>query len=69
MSEHTKSIDDLIPIAMKEATRQVAILGKETETRSGIDGKLFNWDFHTEFYHAAMNRMTIEKGLRVSFNV
>lgn len=69
MSEHIKSIDALIPMAIEEANRQVAILGKETETRPGVDGVPFNWDFWTEFYHADMNRMAIEKGLRVSCNV
>jgi len=68
MSEHIKSINDLIPIAIKEANHQVAMLGKETEIRIGVDGKPFNWDFFTEFYHATMDRMTIEKGLRVNFN-
>ena len=64
MSDYVRSIDNLIPIAKKEATRKVAILGKETEIRSGADGKSFNWDFWTEFFHAAMNRMAIEKGFR-----
>jgi hypothetical protein len=64
MTDYEKSIDALIPAAEKEATKKVAILGKETEVRPGVDEKSFNWDFWTEFFHAAMNRMAIKAGLR-----
>ncbi len=64
MDEHEKRINSLIPVAEKEAIMNVKLLGKESEMRPGVDGKPFNWDFWTEFYHAAMNRMAIEAGLR-----
>ena len=64
MTDYEKSINALIPAAEKEARMKVTILGKETEERPGVDDKPFNWDFWTEYFHAAMNRMAIEAGLR-----
>jgi hypothetical protein len=58
------NINALIPAAEKEATEKVKLKKKVSEERPGVDGKPFNWCFWTEYYHVAMNRMAIEKGLR-----
>lgn len=64
LTDYEKSINALIPAAEKEATRKVAIWEEKNEPRIGADGKNFNWDFWTEFFHRAMNRMAIKAGLR-----
>lgn len=67
MSDYENSINALIPAAKKEATQKVAALGKKSEERTFGSGKTketFTWDFWTEYFHSAMNRMAIEAGLR-----
>lgn len=63
-------IDALIPIAEKEAIKKVNELGKNKERRAGIFDKVsgkyqyYNYCFFTEYFHAAMKRLTAEAGLR-----
>jgi len=64
MSEYEQNINSLIPFAEKEAHRKVTELGKKREPRTGKDGKLFYWDFWSEFFHAAMNSMSRKEGYR-----
>ena len=73
-NDHTKTIDTLIPQAELEATKMVADLGEDYETRKRVIGKnksgedaftKYKHCFFTEFFHEAMNRLTKERGLRV----
>lgn len=64
MPNYERDINELIPAAEKEATQKVSLLGKESEVRPGVDGLPYKWSFWTEIYHAAMNRMAFEAGLR-----
>jgi hypothetical protein len=63
-AEYEKAINDLIPIASFRANALVKKLGKSVDERSGVDGKPFNHDYWTEFFHREMNIMTVEIGLR-----
>ena len=62
--ERESEINSLIPEAEKEASCKVLKLKNKTEYRIGSDGKKFKWNFWSEFFHAAMNRMAIERGFR-----
>jgi hypothetical protein len=62
--DYQKSINALIPLAEKEANKRVSELGRKTEERIGVGNQIFNWDFFTEYFHEAMNRMAKEAGIR-----
>lgn len=62
---HKEKINALIPIAEKKANEMVEILGVEGRQSVGVDGRLFQWDYFTEHFHLAMDRLAREKGLRV----
>lgn len=64
MNEYEKAVDALIPKAAKEARLKVVNLGIASEKRPGFDGRTYNHCFFTEFFHKAMNRLTIKAGLR-----
>ena len=64
MKTYKDKVDALVDFAEKAAQKRVKKLGKETEERIGKDGKPFNWDFFTEFFHEEMNMMYREKELR-----
>ena len=64
MKKYRDKIDALVPFAEAEAQKRVKEYGKEVEERIGKDGKPFNWDFFTQFFHEEINRMCREKGLR-----
>jgi len=64
MKTYKDKVDALVDFAEKAAQKRVKKLGKETEERIGKDGKPFNWDFFTEFFHEEMNMMCREKELR-----
>ena len=64
MSKYQDDINALISFAEKEATNKVTALGKKNETRIGKGGQKFKWDFWSEYFHDAMNRMAVEQGLR-----
>lgn len=64
MTEYEKNINSLIPAAELEASEMVASLGISSESRNGANGQPYNHCFWTEFFHKAMNRMTLERGLR-----
>ena len=64
MKKYKDKVDALVDFAEKAAQERVKKLGKETEERIGKDGKPFNWDFFTEFFHEEMDRMCKEMGLR-----
>ena len=64
MKKYKDTVDALVDFAEKAAQERVKKLGKETEERIGKDGKPFNWDFFTEFFHEEMDRMCREKELR-----
>jgi len=66
-------IDKLIPLAEREARREVFQLGRMTEERTRIipgkpgekeDAAIYNYCFFTEFFHKTMTRLAIENGLR-----
>jgi hypothetical protein len=61
MTEYEKDIKALIPLACKEA--QERSWGMKNVLRPGKDGD-FKWDFWTEYYHEAMNRLAAEHGVR-----
>lgn len=61
---YEKAINDLIPLAVKEARASVNMLGLKTTKRSGTDGKFYNHCFFSEFFHREMKRLAIENGLR-----
>jgi hypothetical protein len=62
--DRARKINELILIAEKEAKAKVASLGKAFEIRPGKDKKPWKYDFFTQFFHEAMDRMTIEAGIR-----
>ena len=64
MKTYKDKVDALVDFAEKAAQERVKKLGKKTEERIGKDGKPFNWDFFTEFFHEEMDRMCREKELR-----
>jgi hypothetical protein len=64
MKNHIDSINALIPKADAEARRKVLRTGRVNEKRVGVDGISCSWDFFTEYFHEAMNRMTAQEGLR-----
>ena len=64
ITDHERSIEDLMPQAEKEAKAKVSKLGKSSEVRPGVDGRTYNHCFFTEFFHLAMTRLAIERGIR-----
>ena len=64
MKTYRDKIDALVPFAERAALKRVKEYGKEVEERIGKDGKPFNWNFFTEFFHEEMDRMCREKELR-----
>lgn len=71
--QYEKQINALIPAAELEAKKRVRELGKFFEMRESrvpsalgkqVRDRLFKWSFEAEFFHAAMNRMAAEQGLR-----
>jgi len=62
--EYERSINLLIPMAMREAFLRKDALGKKFERRQGADHRKYNHCFITQFFHEAMNRLAIEAGLR-----
>ena len=64
VNDYERNIEDLMPLAEKEARLKVANMGRSSETRPGIDGKTYNHCFFTEFFHESMTRLAIEKGFR-----
>lgn len=63
--EHVAAINDLIPHAKAYATTKVKALGRTSELRPGVDGVPATWHFGTEYFHAEMDRLTKQAGLRV----
>lgn len=57
-------INSLIPLAEKEAKEKVEKLGVKTKSVAGKNGEIFEYDYWTEFFHEAMNRLSIEAKLR-----
>jgi hypothetical protein len=64
MTRYQKDINALISFAEREAIAKVKRLGKKNELRPGKDGNDFRWDFQSEYFHDAINRMAREQGLR-----
>ena len=63
-TEHEKAINSLIPEAMKEARVLCAKMSCTFENKRGVDGKWVQHDYWTEFFHAKMNELAHEAGLR-----
>lgn len=63
-TDYVSKINALIPTAHAEAKSKVVKLGKTSEIRPGKDGKDYNHDFFSEFFHKAMNRLATDAGLR-----
>ena len=61
---NTEKIDHFIPFAEAEADKIMENNPNKSEQRVGADGEMYSYDFWTQHFHKAMNRMTREKGLR-----
>ena len=57
LTDYESSLEDLTPQAEKEARLKVLNLGKSLKERLGRC-------FYTQFFHKAMTRLAIEKGIR-----
>ena len=64
MKKYRDKIDALVPFAEAEALKRVKEYGRKTEERVGVDGKLFKWDFFTEFFHEEINKLCKAERLR-----
>ncbi len=64
ITDHERSIEDLIPQAEKEARFRVVNTGIVSALRPGIDGRTYNHCFFAQYFHEAMTRLAIEKGFR-----
>ena len=64
VTDYERNIEDLIPQAEKEAMLRVVNTGIVSVARPGIDGRTYNHCFFTQFFHEAMTRLAIEKGIR-----
>ena len=62
--DHIAKINELIPLAEREANRIIELTGQKTEIRLGVDGMPFVWNYFSEHFHKAMNRMAIKAGVR-----
>jgi hypothetical protein len=64
MTGYEHEINELIPEASRIATKKMSRRKNKFDQRIGSDGRLFNWCYWTELYHANMKRLAIEAGLR-----
>lgn len=63
-SPYESAINELIPLASHYATVRCKQVKATTAIRPGVDGKPYNYDYWTEYYHMEMNRLAIARGLR-----
>ena len=64
LNDYEKSVNALIPEAVKKADAKVKKWGEATESRMGVDGAKCTWSFWTQFFHEEMNRLAHKAGLR-----
>ncbi len=58
------AVNRFIPIAQDMADKQVQKVGKISEKRKGPNG-YYTHCFWTEYFYAAMNRLTSDAGIRI----
>ena len=64
MKSNIELINNLIPLASHYATVRCKQVGARIVEKPGVDGKPYNYDYWSEYFHKEMNRLAIEKGLR-----
>lgn len=59
-TDYISARDALIPEAEKIAKQRVQEIGKDSDWRTGVEGKKFKWDYFSEEFHKEMNRLWAE---------
>ena len=62
--EYCKQVDKLIPLAEAYAKKKCKDKGVTTKAMAGKDGKTFNFDFESLYFHQAMNNLCRHDGVR-----